>query len=126
MTFNFGSTFEWSGGKNINEGSSNLKCRRGTFNITGAATKFFNTSATLNNYSICNWSGTGLIRYAPSSGNPTINNYGTWNINTDADFNNSNSQAGVFNNIAGGIVNKNVAGTNLSERKYCRSLLVHI
>ena len=100
---NTGGTFTWSGGTlsglvstTVNAGS--------IFTMNGTNNHYLEGTHTLNNYTTCNWSGTGHLNYG--AGPATFNNYGTFNINTDADIASYNFSPANFNNLATGIINK--------------------
>jgi hypothetical protein len=136
LSFNSGTTFNLSGGNLINYSTLDLEsgCKfnwtAGTLGGNGILNLYQGTlstvnfnydivpialvltdSKTINNYGVFTW-GTGNLFYRT---NPTINNFGTFNIYTDADFSYQEG-TGTFANKDGGIINK--IGTPFEETQF--------
>lgn len=100
IVLNSGSAFNWTGGTNGGSGTTTLNA--GTaFGIDGSVT--FADTRTVNNYGALDWTS-GNLTY--NGGSPVLNNYGIFNISTDADVSTSNPSTGSLNNKSTGIVNK--------------------
>lgn len=100
VNLNSGSSFEWTGGGNAGTGSITISSGATVNMNTG--THYLADNKVINNYGTWNWTAGGFTFY---SGTPTINNYGSFNINTDFDISSSATTA-QFNNKSTGIINK--------------------
>ncbi len=96
-----GSAFNWTGGSYGGGGSLKIDASA-SLNMSGG-NHYIGDSATINNYGTWTWSG-GIFDYY--STNPTVNNYKTFNINTDYDVDRYSTNTGSFINQAGGVINK--------------------
>ena len=91
------SSFNWFSGA-----LGGLITNKGTFNIQGPDDKGwggFNSSDTVDNFGTVNWTGTGNLSVGGHLGLLAFNNYGTFNSSNSANFVNSDSGGGTFNNI---------------------------
>ena len=110
IEINTGATLTWTNGNMRGTGTTTIK-PGGTFVLGGVGTKIINDGRTINNYGTCNLTSsvTGSLAFGASV---QFNNYGTFNINSGADFAVVGGVvAPAFNNMVGGIVNKNDVDT---------------
>jgi hypothetical protein len=99
ISFNSGSVFTWSGGYISDSGSVEIN-EGAIFNMVGG-THILTQKRMLNNHTTWNWTG-GNLQLIDSS--LVVNNYGTLNINTDANV--GIFRSGRFVNQPTGIINK--------------------
>ncbi len=101
LIFKKGSYFNWSAGTLGGSGVATIQ-NEAQWNINYSAV-FFVDNRKINNYGTCTWTGSTIYYY---NGSPQINNYGVFNISTDADFYTNYQNTGTFINKAGGVINK--------------------
>ncbi len=102
INFNTGTAFNWLGGTNAGTGIMNINTGA-VSTISSPNQLFLSDTKTINNYGTTSWIS-GTFYY--SGGSPVMNNYGTFNIVTDADLTNFQPSTGSFNNKSTGIINK--------------------
>lgn len=101
INFNSGSSFNWTGGTNAGSGITNIN--DGAVFVMNGGNLYLADTRTINNYGTWTWGG-GTFYY--NNGSPVVNNYSTFNINTDADVVRNNTNTGLFTNAATGVINK--------------------
>jgi hypothetical protein len=101
ISFNSGSTFNWSGGMLGGSGVTTINTGA-AFNMNGGTVSIADTR-TINNYGNWTWTGGGFYFYNAA---PVVNNYGTFNMYTNASILSQNGSTGSLNNNATGVINK--------------------
>ena len=103
-------TFTWTNGNMRGTGTTNFLPGSTVILSTGGGSRIIGDTRTINNYGVLNWnSGTNALLFANSV---QFNNYGSFNISTNASFGlNGSPVAPAFNNMPGSGFVKSTAST---------------